>query len=221
MRGAKVFLIEGDAECLRLMEGWIGDFGQRCASFLTVHEFVVEYSGEPGCMVIDMNASGYNELCGPDGTIRWDSWPPAIFTAVSPDTAECVRLMKHGAVNVLIKPIDRQHLHKALNEALHRDEGQRLFQKELYEFQGRLDILTQREKQVLSLLINGMLNKQIAGELRVCEKTIKVHRGRIMRKMNSPSLILIARQMERLGVCKKCSCPLNWKKSADPPSGAG
>jgi FixJ family two-component response regulator len=125
---------------------------------------------------------------------------PIIFISGHGDIRKSVRAMKAGAVEFLTKPFRDQELFAAVRQALLRDSEFRKHRSEVLELRERLGTLTARERQVLTLVVAGLLNKQIAGELGTSELTIKAHRGRVMRKMQAASLADLVRMAEKLGI---------------------
>jgi FixJ family two-component response regulator len=125
---------------------------------------------------------------------------PIIFLTGHGDIPMTVRAMKRGAVEFLTKPFRKQELLDAVREALRRDSAGRTQRSETSELRKRLQTLTPREHQVLALVVTGLLNKQIAGELGTTELTIKVHRGRVMRKMGAGSLADLVRMAQKLRI---------------------
>jgi FixJ family two-component response regulator len=111
-----------------------------------------------------------------------------------------VEAMKRGAVDFLTKPVNAEDLLEAIHSAIVKDSARRLERDEVEEFRQRLETLTPREREVLAFVISGRLNKQIAGELGTAEKTIKVHRARVMAKMKVQSVAELVRMAERLGI---------------------
>ena len=123
---------------------------------------------------------------------------PIIFLTGHGDIPMSVRAMKAGAVEFLTKPVRDQDLLDAVRIALEQDRARREQEKEVTDLQQRFDSLTSREQQVISMLVSGMLNKQIAGELGTAESTVKVQRSRAMEKMHAESLVDLARMIEKL-----------------------
>jgi len=125
---------------------------------------------------------------------------PIIFLTAHGDVRSSVQAMKQGAVDFLLKPVDEEELLAAVRRAVERCVALRRAQREVAVFEERLATLTRREHEVLGHLLSGKLNKQIAASLGTVEKTIKVHRSRIMQKMGSPTLVNLVRLAERAGV---------------------
>lgn len=137
---------------------------------------------------------------------------PIIFLTGHGDIPSSVRAMKAGAVDFLMKPVQEKSLFEALDRALEKDEHDRRERAELTDIRGMIDTLTPREYEVFSLVITGMLNKQIADVLGTKEKTIKVHRGRVMTKLNVQSVAELVRMAGRLSLPSAVA-------SSDPPYG--
>ena len=131
---------------------------------------------------------------------------PIVFITGHGDIPMTVKAMKAGAIEFLTKPFRDQDLLDAVRVALERDRARREQQKEVTDLQQRFDSLTPREQEVISMVVSGMLNKQIAGELGTAENTVKVHRSRAMEKMNAQSFADLVRMIEKLkGPPKKAS----------------
>jgi FixJ family two-component response regulator len=155
---------------------------------------------EPGCLLLDIGLPG---LSG----IELQSWlfdsscpRPIVFLTGMGDIPASVNAMKAGAVDFLTKPIDSRRLFAAIGEALRRDVAQRLDRAIRDAIERRFNQLTPREREVLTHIVRGRLNKQIAWECRIREKTIKVHRGRVMHKMGVRSVSELVRLAERVGI---------------------
>jgi FixJ family two-component response regulator len=153
-----------------------------------------------GCLVLDLSMPGVSGL----ELQRWlnqaNNPLPVIFLTGHGDIPASVRAMKEGAVDFLTKPVPQARILKAIEEALQKQREARASHGETEALRARLATLTPREREVFELVVSGRLNKQIADELGTVEKTIKVHRARVMRKMGVQSLAELVRTSERLGV---------------------
>jgi len=153
-----------------------------------------------GCLVLDMRMPGLNGL-ELQAAINARGWSlPIVFVTGHGDVPETVRAMKGGAVDFLIKPVEGDVLLAAIERAHERAASARRERAELSGLRERFDTLTPREKEVMTLIVSGMLNKQVADDLGTAEKTIKVHRGRVMEKMQVASLAGLVRAAGRLGL---------------------
>jgi FixJ family two-component response regulator len=157
----------------------------------------------PGCLVLDLAMPGMSGLDLQGWLRRLGVHLPVIFLTGRGDVPSSVRAMKAGAVDFLMKPIHDGELLKAIEVALRREREARAARTEAAAVQARLATLTPRERQVLEHVVSGQLNKQIAADLGIVEKTIKVHRGRVMKKMGVKSLAELARLAERSGIGRR------------------
>ena len=154
----------------------------------------------PGCIVLDVCLPGLSGLDLQTELTSRNIQTPIIFITGHGDIPMSVKAMKGGAVDFLTKPFVDQDLLEVIQEALQKDERLKAAQTERAEIQHRLQTLTPREGEVLRLVVKGRMNKEIAAELSLSEKTVKVHRGRVMRKMQVQSVAELVRAAERVTV---------------------
>src|SRR5580700_10634552 len=154
----------------------------------------------PACLILDVELPGLSGLDLQTELLKSGVEMPIIFLTGHGDIPMSVRAMKAGAVEFLTKPFGKQPLFDAITEALSRDRQLREHGSETLELRTRLETLTPREREVFALVVTGLLNKQIAGDLGTTEFTIKVHRGRVMRKMGAGSLADLVRMAQKLNI---------------------
>jgi RNA polymerase sigma factor (sigma-70 family) len=196
-----VFIVDDDAAVRRSVERLIRSVGLNVESFASADEFLRREPPEgPACVVLDVRMPGLSGLDLQEKLAAADLAIPIIFMTGHGTVPMSVRAMKAGAVDFLQKPFDDQDLLDAVHQALERDRQARLADEQLQNVRQRMETLTPREREVFALVVSGMLNKQIAAELGTSEKTIKVHRARVMQKMHADSLADLVRLAEKAGV---------------------
>jgi FixJ family two-component response regulator len=179
-----VFLLDDEPSVVVALGRLLQSSGFATRGFTCAEAFLQAHDPEtPGCLVADMRMPGMSGLELQHSLAAGGSTRSIVFVTGQGDMSTTVAAMKAGAVTFLAKPVRRDELVAAVEEAIDKDAALRAQQREQQEISRRLDMLTPRERQVLELVATGKLNKQIAVELGAAEKTIKVHRGRIMEKM--------------------------------------
>jgi FixJ family two-component response regulator len=198
---ATVFIVDDDASVRKALARLIRSAGMKAQAFPTAEAFLAESHVEPAsCLVLDVRLPGLNGLQLQEALNR-KGYPLAIiFITGHGDVPMSVRAMKAGAVDFLQKPFKDSDLLDAIRRAIARSREAFAKQAESARLQRRYDTLTPRERQVLSLVASGLLNKQVAAELGAAEKTIKIHRGRVMMKMEAASLADLVRMAGLLGI---------------------
>jgi len=198
---ATIYLVDDDADLRRALQRLLESAGLKVAGFASAQEFLASYDRHAtGCLVLDLSMPGLSGLQLQRELEQTASPLPIVFLTGRGDIAASVQAMKHGATDFLTKPVDDDELLAAVHEALAADRQRRRGSAEREHTAQCLATLTERERQVLEQIVAGRLNKQIAAELGTAEKTIKFHRGNLMRKMRVRVVADLVKLAERAGI---------------------
>lgn len=200
-----VFLVDDDNSVRKALARLIRAAGYEIKAFASAQEFIesMPETAGVGCLVLDVRMPGFNGL-DLQNAMRAANMPiPIIFITGHGDIPMSVRAMKAGAVDFLAKPVQSKVLLRAIDQALARAALESKDLAETKQLQACFDTLTPREQEVMALVVSGLLNKQVAHELGTVEKTVKVHRARVMTKMGAASVADLVRFAERLGIPAK------------------
>jgi FixJ family two-component response regulator len=202
-----VFVVDDDPSVRSSLKFLLSTVGLQVESFGSADTFLHRKPPDaPSCLVLDVRLPGLSGLDFQRELAARNIRIPIVFLTGHGDIPMSVRAMKAGAVEFLTKPFRDQDLLDAVRIALERDRGRREQEKEVTDLQRRFDLLTSREQQVISMLVSGMLNKQIAAQLGTAESTVKVQRSRAMEKMHAESLVDLVRMIEKIkGPSEKAS----------------
>ena len=196
-----VFIIDDDPSARRGLTRLLRAAGAKTESFTSARDFLASGNREgSGCIVLDVRMPN---ITGPElqeELGKAEYCMPIIFMSAHTDVPVSVQAMKKGAVDFLTKPVDRDDLLEAVRASLAKDAENRAQLKERAAINEYMSLLTPREREVMTYLITGMLNKQIAAELDISVETIKIHRGRVMQKLGIASIAELVRLCEKSGI---------------------
>jgi FixJ family two-component response regulator len=199
-----VFIVDDDASVRKSLERLVRSVGLRGETFASAYEFLQflqrHPANGPSCVVLDVRMPSVSGLALQEVLAAGRHRIPIIFITGHGDITMSVRAMKAGAVDFLAKPFNDQDLLEAIQEAIARDRRARQERAALQDIQRRVALLTPREHDVLALVVAGLLNKQIASVLGTSEKTVKVHRARVMQKMHVSSVAQLVLLAEKVGL---------------------
>ena len=206
-RAPVVFVVDDDPSIRSSLKFLLSSVGLQVESFESAESFLQRKAPDaPSCLVLDVRLRGLSGLDFQRELAARNIRIPIVFVTGHGDIPMSVRAMKAGAIEFLTKPYRDQDLLDAVRIALEKDRARREQERDLTDLQQRFDSLTPREQEVISMVVSGMLNKQIAGELGTAENTVKVHRSRAMEKMNAQSFADLVRMIEKIkGPTKKAS----------------
>jgi FixJ family two-component response regulator len=194
-----VFVVDDDPSMREALESLIRSAGLGVQTFVSARDFLANQHAEaPGCLVLDVQLPDLNGLDLQQELIKAGVEIPIVFITGYGDIPMSVQAMKAGAAEFLTKPFRDQDLVDAIQQCIARDRAAREERSQIDDLRERYDSLTGREREVIALVASGLLNKQIAAELGLSEITIKVHRAKVMQKMQATSLAELVRMAERL-----------------------
>ena len=199
--GSIVFIIDDDASVRKSLSRLLRSASYTTETFASAEEFLArEHFNGIGCLLLDVQMPGLSGMDLQEELNKADYHMPIVFITGHGDIPMSVEAMKKGAVDFLTKPFDDKELLQAVGKAIEKDTFTRAEYRETLDIRKRVELLTSRELEILRYVITGMLNKQIALKLDISEKTVKVHRGRIMEKLRVHSVADLVRLAEKADI---------------------
>jgi FixJ family two-component response regulator len=196
-----VFVIDDDASVRKSLSRLLRSAGYQVEPFPSAEQFLSrEHFDGVGCIVLDIQMPGLSGLDLQEELSKADYHMPIIFVTGHGDIPTSVQAMKKGAVEFLTKPFDDKQLLGAVESAIQKNGRERTEYQEVQDIRRRIELLTAREYEIFRYVITGMLNKQIALGLKIAEKTVKVHRARVMEKLGVDSVVELVRLAEKAGI---------------------
>jgi FixJ family two-component response regulator len=196
-----IFIIDDDASIRKSLSRLLRSAGHATETFASAEEFLSrEYFDGIGCLLLDVQMPGLSGMDLQEELSKADYHMPIIFITGHGNIPMSVQAMKKGAVDFLTKPFDDKELLQTIEKAIEKDTHARAEYDESLDIRKRIELLTPRENEILPYVITGMLNKQIALKLGIAEKTVKVHRGCIMEKLQATSVAELIRLAEKAGI---------------------
>ena len=197
-RGGTVFVVDDHPSVRSALNRLLESIGLPCETFASGADFLERLTdGATGCVLLDVRMPGLSGLDVQQRMIAEGNDLPIIFLTAYADVAMTVRAMKAGAVEVLTKPFEEQPLLDAVQQALERERERREAREDRRRYRECFESLTMREREVMQLVVRGLLNKQVADMLGTAEKTVKAHRAQVMHKMQAGSLAELVRMVDR------------------------
>jgi FixJ family two-component response regulator len=210
-----VFIVDDDVSVREGLAELVGSLGLPVRAFVSAQDFLANIDEDAvGCLVLDVYMPGMTGLDLQRELKVKNVHLPIIFLTGHGDIPMTVHALKSGAVHFLTKPVRGQELTEVIHQALEVDRAARPQRAEMHELRTRLKSLTRRQRHVMSLVVSGYLNKQIAHELGTSERTVKLYRGQVMRKMEAQSFADLVKQAEKLGLRVEA----NLNSSMVPPA---